>query len=181
MRISDPIRTYLQRLTYTALCLALCMVLPFLTGQIPEIGSALCPMHIPVLLGGFLCGPWWAMAAGAVAPLLRFALFGMPPLFPTGFAMCFELATYGLAAGLLYARLPKRRGRIYGSLIAAMLAGRMVWGVVMALTSGVSGAVFTWTAFMAGAFLNALPGIVVHILLIPGIVVALRRAGLIQH
>ena len=90
----------------TAVCLALCMVLPFLTGQIPQIGSALSPMHIPVLLAGFLCGSWWAMAVGAVAPLLRFALFGMPPIFPTGVAMCFELAAYGLVSGLLYARLP---------------------------------------------------------------------------
>ena len=95
----------IRKLTYSAVCLALCMILPFLTGQIPQIGSALCPMHIPVLLAGFLCGPWWAMAVGAVAPLLRFALFGMPPLFPTGAAMCFELAAYGLVSGLLYTRL----------------------------------------------------------------------------
>ena len=96
----------IRRMVTTAVCLALCMVLPFLTGQIPQIGSALSPMHIPVLLAGFLCGPWWAMAVGAVAPLLRFALFGMPPIFPTGVAMCFELAAYGLVSGLLYARLP---------------------------------------------------------------------------
>ena len=62
-----------------SVCLALCLVLPFLTGQIPQIGSALSPMHIPVLLAGFLCGPWWAMAVGAVAPLLRFFLFHTPP------------------------------------------------------------------------------------------------------
>ena len=92
---------HVQKLVLAALCLALCMVLPFLTGQIPEIGSALSPMHIPVLLAGFLCGPWWALAVGAVAPVLRFALFGMPPIFPTGLAMCFELATYGLISGLL--------------------------------------------------------------------------------
>ena len=55
----------IRKLTYSALCLALCMVLPFLTGQIPQIGSALSPMHIPVLLAGFLCGPWWAAAVGA--------------------------------------------------------------------------------------------------------------------
>lgn len=170
----------IRRMVSAAVCLALCMVLPFLTGQIPQVGSALSPMHIPVLLAGFLCGPWWAMAVGAVAPLLRFALFGMPPIFPTGVAMCFELAAYGLVSGLLYARLPKKTVNIYVSLVAAMLAGRVVWGIVRVALSGVAGQPFTWAAFMAGAFVNAIPGIIVHILLIPVIVMALRKAGLID-
>ena len=167
-------------LTKSAICLALCMVLPFLTGQIPSIGSAISPMHIPVLLAGFLCGPWWALAVGAVAPVLRFALFGMPPLFPTGLAMCFELAAYGLVSGLLYQRLPKKTGNIYVSLVAAMLIGRVIWGIVMVILMGLSGSRFTWGAFAAGAFLNAVPGIIIHILLIPVIVMALRRAKLID-
>lgn len=166
------------RMAYAAVCLALCMVLPFLTGQIPQIGSALSPMHIPVLLAGFLCGPWWAAAVGAVAPLLRFALFGMPPLFPTGTAMCFELAAYGLVSGILCRKLPKKAVNVYLALIAAMLAGRLVWGIVMVVLMGLSGSAFTWAAFMAGAFVNAVPGIIVHILLIPIIVLALRKAGL---
>ena len=173
-------KTQVQKLVYAAVCLALCMVLPFLTGQIPEIGSALSPMHIPVLLAGFLCGPWWALATGAIAPLLRFALFGMPPIFPTGLAMCFELATYGLVSGLLYAALPKKATSVYASLITAMLAGRIVWGCAMAIISGVSGSAFTWAAFLAGAFVNAVPGIIVHILLIPVIVFALQKAKVIK-
>ena len=168
------------RMAYAAVCLALCMVLPFLTGQIPQIGSALSPMHIPVLLAGFLCGPWWAAAVGAVAPLLRFALFGMPPIFPTGVAMCFELAGYGLVSGLLYRKLPKKAVNVYVSLLTAMLAGRVIWGIVRVLLSGAAGEPFTWAAFMAGAFVNAVPGIIVHIALIPVIVLALRKAGFIE-
>ena len=173
-------KTTIRRMAWAAVCLALCMVLPFLTGQIPQIGSAISPMHIPVLLAGFICGPWWAMAVGAVAPLLRFALFGMPPIFPTGVAMCFELAAYGLVSGALYARLPKKTSNIYVSLIAAMLLGRVVWGIVRVVLSGVSGEPFTWAAFMAGAFLNAIPGIIIHILLIPIIVLALKKANLMD-
>lgn len=169
----------IRKLTYAAVCLSLCMALPFLTGQIPQVGSALCPMHIPVLLAGFLCGPCWAMAVGAIAPVLRFALFGMPPLFPTGAAMCFELAAYGLVSGLLYTRLPKRTGNIYVSLIAAMLIGRIIWGCAMLLLLGVSGSAFTWAAFLSGAFANALPGIMVHILLIPMVVITLQKADII--
>ena len=171
-------RKTVKNMVLAAACLALCMVLPSLTGHIPEIGSALSPMHIPVLLAGFLCGPWWAMAVGAVAPLLSFALFGRPPIFPTGVAMCFELAAYGLVSGALYARLPKKTANIYVSLVTAMLLGRVVWGVVRAVLSGVSGSAFTWAAFLSGAFVGAVPGIVVHILLIPVIVMALRKAKL---
>ena len=174
----ESLRTFILRMAYAAVCLALCMVLPFLTGQLPEIGSAICPMHIPVLLAGFLCGPWWAMAVGAVAPLLRFALFAMPPIFPTGTALGFELAAYGLVSGLLYTSLPRKNSSIYIALITAMAAGRVVWGAAMAVISGITESVFTWSAFMSGAFLNAIPGIIIHILLIPVIVMALRRAGL---
>ena len=112
----------MKNLVNAALCLALCMVLPFLTGQIPQIGSALSPMHIPVLLCGFICGWPYGLAVGILAPLLRFMLFGMPPIFPTGIAMAFELAAYGMATGLLYKKLPKTIPNIYTSLIVSMLA-----------------------------------------------------------
>lgn len=166
----------IQKLAIAALCLALCMVLPFLTGQIPEIGSMLCPMHIPVLLCGFLCGPAWAVVVGATAPLLRFVLFGMPPLFPTGVAMCVELATYGAVSGILYQRLPKKPVNIYISLIVAMLSGRIVWGIVQVVLMGLQGSSFTWTAFIASAFTQAIPGIILHIVLIPLIILALQKA-----
>ena len=169
----------IKTLSSAALCLALCLVLPFLTGQIPEIGNALFPMHIPVLLAGFVCGPWWALAVGFIAPLLRFVLFGMPPVFPVGVAMAFELAAYGLISGLLYKKLPKKVGNIYVSLIAAMVGGRIVWGCVRVLLSGVSDAAFSWAAFLSGAFTTALPGIILHIILIPIFVIALKKAEVI--
>lgn len=169
-----------RRLTAAALCLALCLVLPFLTGQIPQIGSALCPMHIPVLLAGFVCGPWWAAAVGAVAPLLRHALFGgMPPIL-TALAMTFELAAYGVVSGLLYRKLPKGVKNIYVSLIAAMILGRAVWGIATVIIIGAAGGAFTWAAFVSGAVLNAIPGIAVQIILIPVIVIALRKANVTE-
>ena len=171
--------TLLRHLVYAAVCLALCILLPFLTGQIPQIGSALSPMHIPVLLAGFLCGPWWALAVGFVAPMLRHVWMGMPPLI-TAIAMSFELAAYGLFSGLLYRLLPKKTVNIYVSLIGAMILGRIVWGITMVVISGVSGSAFTWSAFMAGALLNAVPGIILHIVLIPILVMALKRAKVLD-
>ena len=94
------------KLVYAAVCLALAMVLPLLIGQIPQIGQALSPMHIPVLLCGFLCGWPYGLAVGFIAPLLRGAVFGMPALMPNGISMAFELATYGFVTGILYRRLP---------------------------------------------------------------------------
>ena len=91
MNANSRTKLLLRHLTCAAMCLALCLYLPFLTGQIPQIGRALSPMHIPVLLAGFLCGPWWAMVVGLVAPMLRHSLFLMPPLV-TAIAMSFELA-----------------------------------------------------------------------------------------
>lgn len=176
MKRSNPVRS----LVISALMLALCLVLPFLTGQIPEIGGMLCPMHLPVLLCGFVCGPVWALVVGAVAPMLRYVLFQMPPPFPTGFSMCFELATYGLVSGLLFRALPKKPWNVYVSLIAAMLAGRLVWGIVRAIISGAGGAEFTWQLFLAGGFTQAIPGIILQIVLIPLLVLALRRARLVE-
>ena len=171
----------IRSLVIAALCLGLCMVLPFLTGQIPEIGNMLCPMHIPVLLCGFTAGPILGAAVGLIAPILRFSLFGMPPLFPVGLAMCFELAAYGFVSGYLYRKLSRNRGNLYLSLLSAMLAGRVVWGVVRVLLSGAGSSAFTWAAFLSGAFFTAIPGIILHIVLIPLLVMALERSGILDE
>lgn len=169
------------KLTYAGLCLALCMVLPLLTGQIPQIGSKLLPMHIPVLLCGFLCGPLWGLGVGLAAPILRSLVFGMPPLFPTAAAMAFELAAYGLLSGLFYRLLPKKTPYLYVSLILAMIGGRLVWGLAMTILMGLSGKGFSLAAFWTGAFANAWPGIVLQLILIPPVVAALKKAKLMLN
>lgn len=163
------------RMVLAAMFLALCLVLPFLTVQNQQLGNALCLMHIPVILCGFFCGPWYALAVGMIAPLLRFFLFGMPPIVPTGLSMCFELGTYGLVVGLLYKCLPKKKPYIYVSLIGAMLSGRIVWGIARVILMGLGQSEFGWAAFMSGAFVNAIPGIIVQIVLIPILVMALQK------
>ncbi len=166
----------LKNLCLSAVCLALCMVLPFLTGQIPQIGSALSPMHIPVLMCGLLCGWQYGLAVGFIAPLLRFLLFGMPPIMPTGLAMMFELAAYGAFSGMLLKLLPKKLPFLYVSLIGAMLGGRIVWGIVRFVLGLIVGPTFTFPAFLSGAFVSAVPGIICHILLVPPVVMGIRRA-----
>lgn len=170
-----------RRMTFSALYLAIALVLPFLTGQIPEIGSMLCPMHIPALLCGFVCGWPYGMAVGAIAPLLRSVLFGMPSLYPTAMAMTFELAAYGAAAGLLYRCFPKKIWGLYASLIGAMMVGRAVWGIAEYCLLRLIGEGFTMAAFISGALVSAIPGIILHLILIPAIVLALEKANLTVH
>lgn len=165
-----------KKMVLAALFMAIGLVLPFLTGQIPSVGNMLLPMHIPVLLCGFICGWPYGLLVGFILPLLRSTLFGMPPMIPIAVAMAFELATYGLLSGLLYKVLPRRKGSILLALVVAMLGGRIVWGIASLIIFGLQGMPFTWGIFMAGAFLNAIPGIVIQIVLIPLVLVTLREA-----
>ena len=173
--------TQLRKLTYSALYMAIALILTFVTGQIPEIGAMLCPMHIPALLCGFMCGWPWGVAVGFISPLLRSVMFGMPAMFPAAIAMAFELAVYGGMAGLLYSRLPRKKWMIYAALLISMIAGRVVWGAVQALLAGLSGNSFTWTLFLTGAVINAIPGIIMQLALIPVLVVTMDKAGLMVN
>ena len=165
-----------KNLVMAALFLAMALVLPFLTGQIPEVGSMLCPMHIPAILCGFFCGWPWGLAVGVIAPVLRSMIFGMPPMFPVAICMSFELATYGAVSGLLYSKLPRKKSSIYISLLTAMVAGRLVWGVAQMAIMGLSGGSFPLSTFVAGAVTSAIPGIVLQLVLVPLLVRALEKA-----
>lgn len=164
-----------------ALFLALAYVMPFLTGQIPEIGAMLCPMHIPVLLCGFFCGPVWGAVVGFAAPLIRSMLTGgFPPMFPTAVCMAFELAAYGAIAGLMHKILPRKKPYVYVSLIIAMIVGRLVWGAAMFICVGITGEGFTLAAFLAGAITNAIPGIIAQLVLIPILVILIDNPKVID-
>ncbi len=171
----------LVKLILAALFLALAFVMPYLTGQIPEVGAMLCPMHIPVLLCGFFCGWPWGLVVGIVAPLLRSLLTGgFPPMFPTALCMAFELATYGFVSGFMHKKLPHKKPYIYCSLITAMIVGRLVWGGAMFVSLGISGSSFSFSAFIAGAFANAIPGIIAQIVLVPILVMLLDDSKIIR-
>lgn len=170
----------IRSMVLAAMCVAVGLFLPFLIGQIPEIGSRLSPMHIPILLCGFMCGWQYGLIAGFITPILRSLLFGMPPMLPTAVSMAFELAAYGLLTGILYRALPKKPAFVYVTLILSMLLGRVVWGAASMIIYGATGGAFTFAAFIAGGFTNAIPGIILHIAIIPPIVLALKKAKVIS-
>ena len=165
-----------KKITLPAMFLALGLLLPLITGQIPQIGNMLLPMHLPVMLCGLLCGWKIGVVIGFVTPLLRYLIFGMPMLYPVAIAMAFELAAYGLVIGVCYI-IWKRRGTlgVYLSLIIAMIIGRVVWATLMWLLMGASGGTFTGTMFLAGAVTNAIPGIILQLLIIPALMHVILR------
>lgn len=170
----------IRPMVFSAVCLALAYVLPNFTGNIPQIGAMLLPMHLPVLLCGFLAGGPWGAAVGFVSPLLRSLILQRPVFFPSAVAMAFELATYGLVAGLASRRISRSPAGLYSALVCAMVCGRVVWGIVMAALSLWGGAEFSWSIFVAGAFLNAVPGIVLQLVAVPALVIALDKSRLLQ-
>ncbi len=170
-----------KKITYSAVCLALAMVLPFISGQIPQIGNMLGLIHIPIFLCGFLCGWKWGLAVGFIAPILRSLIFASPAMIPGGVSMAFELAAYGFFSGLLYRVFPKRIPFIYLTLIISMLCGRIVWGIVRLTVAGLTQTDFPMSLFIAGAITNCLPGIALHIILVPLTVMALDASGMIKE
>ena len=126
----------IQNLVTAAMLMGVGIVLPIFTGQIPQIGNMLLPMHLPVLICGLICGWQYGGIIGFLLPLLRYMLFSAPPM-PNGIAMAFELAAYGAIAGFLYNRSKWQCiVSLYRSLLIAMIGGRVVWGAVRVLMLG---------------------------------------------
>lgn len=169
--------TSIKRLTLTALCIALCVVVPMAFHVIPNAGSVMLPMHIPVLLCGLVCGWQYGLLCGVLGPLVSSVLTGMPPaaVLP---GMMVECGMYGFVGGLMmdYIRTGSLYADLYISLPAAMLVGRVISGIVKALilTPGMS-----FTVWATASFVTALPGISIQLILLPTLIVALTRAGLI--
>lgn len=178
---ADKKRSPVLDLTLSAMFLAVGLLLPLLTGQIKQVGKMLLPMHIPVIMCGLICGWRYGLGVGFVMPLLRSLVFTRPAMYPDAVAMAFELATYGLIVGLLYGR-PRWKClfSLYRSMIIAMIAGRVVWGVSEVILLGIGGNAFTWDAFIAGAFLEAFPGIILQLIFIPAMMLVLNRTGLVR-
>lgn len=176
----------IKKICLAALFLVLGWILPLITGQVPSIGKMLCPMHIPVLLCGFILGPWYGLLIGLMTPLTRCLFFSTPTFYPTALCMAFELGAYGLVSGLLIKLLNRKLKMNYllsviVSLILAMLLGRVVWAIARFSCGLFDKNYFTWKMFLAGGFINAWPGILVQLILIPTILAILNRLNVIYY
>lgn len=177
MKSSNSLK--IRRLSFSAILIVIGWLLPLITGQIPQIGVMFLPMHLPVLIAGIILGPSYGFVVGLILPISRFFIFGAPPIYPTGFAMTFELATYGFVSGMAF-KIIKCNSLLLRAILSlpiSMIAGRIVWGVVQSILGMFGPAAFTLNAFISGAFLMAWPGILIQFLLIPPIVKAFGHIG----
>ena len=169
----------IKNLCVSAVCVALCCVLPPVFHSV-GLGTAFSPLHIPVLLCGLICGPWYGLACGIIGPVLCSLINSMP-----GPAMLIhmvpELVTYGLATGLSmkFVRTGKTPADLYISLASAMILGRIVGGIVQSFVYMGTDSAMTLAGWAAAYFGSSLPGIVCHLLVIPVLYFALVKARLI--
>lgn len=171
MKVRFLNKTNIKKTTLSAMFLALGVLLPFLTGQIKEIGDTLLPMHIPVMLCGLVCGCKYGFIVGLVLPFLRAVTVGMPPIYPNAVWMSAELATYASVIGFLYFSFQKKQmWWLYCCILISMVSGRIVWGFAKAILLGIAGKAFTMQAFIAGGIIDALPGIILQLILLPVII-----------
>ena len=165
------------RMATTAICAAMCVVLPLAFPAIPNAGTILLPMHIPVLLCGLMCGWPYGLVCGLLGPFLS-SFTGMPPLALLP-GMMVECGTYGLVSGLMmrYVRTGRLLPDLYISMLAAMVLGRTVSGLAKALifTPGIAPFAWVTTSLVAG-----IPGIVIQLVLMPLLIFTLTRAKLLR-
>lgn len=169
--------SYIKRLTISALCIALCVVLPIAFHSIPNAGSVFLPMHIPVLICGMICGWPFGFLCGLMGPLLSSVLTGMPPIAMLP-AMMVECGVYGLVSGLMlkFVHTKNTFGDLYIALVTAMVAGRVLSGIAKALIFTPGMALSAW---VTASFVTALPGILIQLVFLPSVVFALMKARII--
>ncbi len=163
------------RLVFSALFLALSIILPTVISMGSQrLGQILLPMHIPVMLCGFTCGTPYGLAIGFTSPLLKSILTGLPHM-TSAVSMAFELATYGAVCGILYKAFPKKMVFVYPNLIISMVLGRIINGVINFLITTSSDNDFVLESFITLTTVNAIPGIVIQLAIIPLVILALRK------
>ena len=170
----------LKKYVIAAMLITLCAVLPLVLHALPGAGSTVLPMHIPVLLGGIILGPFVGMLVGLFGPMLSSFTTGMPTVAALPHMMA-ELAVYGFVGGLIAIILPFKNiyMRVYPSLIVAMILGRIVGGFVriFILVPEATEAVFVW--WITSYFITSAPGIIIQLILIPILIVSLEKAKVI--
>ena len=171
MKINFSKTNTIRKMLLSAIFLSIGILLPYLTGQIKEIGDTLLPMHIPVMLCGLICGWQYGLIVGGTLPFLRAVMVGMPPIYPNAVWMSAELATYGFVVGFLYFVFNKKQTWwLYCCMLISMVAGRVVWGGTKAVLLELAGKSFTLQAFIVGGLIDSLPGILLQLILIPAII-----------
>lgn len=165
----------IKKLTLAGLFLALSILIPMVFHLSGVPGQVFLPMHIPVLLCGFVCGKKYGFIVGAVAPLINTLIIGMPILYPISISMVFELAAYGFFAGLFYEKFNK----VIPSLIVSMLIGRLIRVIATFLITVPFGGKFIFMGILGALFVTSIWGIAIQLILIPLIIGIFKKINFI--
>lgn len=164
----------------TAVCIALCYVVPLLFHGVQNAGRVFLPMHLPVFLCGLLCGWPYGLLCGLAGPALSSVLTQMPPvaMLPS---MMLELAVYGAIAGLMMQLVHTKStyADLYISQITALVCGRIIAGLAQALIF--ARGTYSITAWVSGYVVTSWPGTLIQLVLLPSVVFALMKAHLIPE
>lgn len=155
------------------LFIAIGVMLPIAFHAVGAGGPIFLPMHIPVLMAGFVLSPVFALIVGMVTPLLSSVLTGMPVLMPMAFIMMVELGVYGLVVSLL----SKKLNSIF-ALLGAMVAGRIAAGIMVVILVNAVGIKFAPPlVYLKGAVMTGIPGIIVQLVFIPALLAVVKRSN----
>ena len=170
--------TVVKRMVTTAICAAMCVVLPLAFHAIPNAGTILLPMHIPVLLCGLVCGWPYGLVCGLLGPFIS-SFTGMPPMAVLP-GMMVECGAYGLVTGLMMkmVRTGRTTADLYISMGAAMILGRVLSGLAKALIFSPGTPAFAW---VPTSLVTGIPGIIIQLVVMPLLITALTRAKLLPR
>ncbi len=132
------------------------------SGTGKAVGTALFPMHIPVILAGFIGGPAVGAIAGILSPVISFAISSMPAAAILPFMMI-ELGVYGLTAGLISGVKMNN----FAQLVIVQLAGRAVRALAILAAVYLFGSTTVAVASIGGLFTSGLFGIILQWAFIP--------------
>lgn len=160
-----------KELVLSGLLLASGLILPMMFHMVSLTGPIALPMHIPVLIGGFLLSPYLALTLGALTPVISGLLTGMPVMFPMAVIMAVELGIYGLTASIA---TRKFKLSVVPSLIISMITGRIAAGFTVAALVQLFGIKMNPIMFVKGAVITGLPGIIIQLIFIPALIYAIK-------
>lgn len=170
-------RNYGKKIVIAGLLLAIGVIIPYIFHMSGIAGPVFLPMHIPILIGGFLLPPHLAMLLGILTPLLNSLVSGMPVFFPLAIIMMVELGFYGLITSLLYRKLkvPSILTLIISMAVGRIMAGVMVFLLAIFFSGDLAPVFLDPIAFIVGAAATGLPGIIIQLILIPTLVYSIMR------
>lgn len=169
--------SFKKRLVFSVIFTTLAVAFSFFSIIDANVENTLMPVHIPVLLGSFVCGGPLGFFIGLAAPLLKFLLFSSPAPLSDVVCCSFELAVCGCFGGYLFRSLPAKLPFYALNTAISLLAAKTTYFVLKYLiTIFFAGTDLAPEVFISNHLIPALVGIAFQSVVIPIVVVVFKKA-----